>query len=88
VREGEIIYMLPEASRLKAEQIGLAFLWQKAVILRFGDLKATNEAINLGVLWEFSVLNAKLYTNNIRFRRCFKCQSYINHSAWFCKGLI
>jgi hypothetical protein len=27
VREGEIIYMLPEASLFKAEQIGLAFLW-------------------------------------------------------------
>jgi hypothetical protein len=45
----------------------------KAIILRFGDLKAANKAINLDVLWESSVLNAKLYTNNIRSRRCFKC---------------
>jgi hypothetical protein len=45
----------------------------KAVILRFGDSKAANEAIDLGVLWESSVLNAELYTNSIRSRRCFKC---------------
>jgi hypothetical protein len=28
MKEGEIIYMLPEASRPKAGQIGLAFPWQ------------------------------------------------------------
>jgi hypothetical protein len=59
----------------------------EAVILGFGDSKAANKAINLGVFWESSVLNAELYTNSIRSRRCFKCQSYTNHSAWFCKGL-
>jgi hypothetical protein len=34
VREGEIIYMLPEASRPKAGQIGLAFPWQTASFTR------------------------------------------------------
>jgi hypothetical protein len=45
----------------------------EAVILGFGDLKAANEAIDQGVLWESSVLNAELYSNSIRFRRGFKC---------------
>jgi hypothetical protein len=57
------------------------------VIFGFGDFKVANKAINLGVLWKSSVLNVKLYTNNIRFKRCFKCQSYTNHSARFYKGL-
>ena len=58
----------------------------EAVILGFSDPKAANEAIDQGVLWESSVLNAEPYTNSIRSRRCFKCQSYSNHSARFCRG--
>jgi hypothetical protein len=33
----------------------------EAVIFGFGDLKAANEAIDLGVLWESSALNAEQY---------------------------
>lgn len=58
----------------------------EAVILGFSDPKAANEAIDQGVRWESSVLSAEPYTNSIRSRRCFKCQSYSNHSARFCKG--
>ena len=58
----------------------------EAVILGFSDPTAANEAIDQGVLWESSVLNTEPYTNSIRPRRCFKCQSYSNHSARFCRG--
>ncbi len=58
----------------------------EAVILGFSDPKSANEAIDRGVLWESSVLNAEPYTSSIRSRRCFKCQSYANHSARFCRS--
>jgi hypothetical protein len=58
----------------------------EAVILGFSDPKSANQAIDQGVLWESSVLNAEPYTNGIRSRRCFKCQSYANHSARFCRS--
>ena len=58
----------------------------EAVILGFSDLKSANQAIDQGVLWEESVLYAEPYTNSIRLRRCFKCQSYANHTARFCRS--
>ena len=58
----------------------------EAVILGFSDPKAANEAIDQGVLWELSVLNAEPYTNSIRLRRCFKYQNYLNHLARFYRG--
>jgi hypothetical protein len=48
VKEGEIIYMLPEASRLKAGQIGLAFPWHTS----------SNQHVNIS----FSTLTAAVPT--------------------------
>ncbi len=58
----------------------------EAVILGFSDPKSANQTIDQGVLWKASVLYAEPYISGIRSRRCFKCQSYANHSARFCKS--
>ncbi len=44
----------------------------EAVILGFSNSKSANEAINQGVLWKLSILNAEPYTNSIRSRHYFK----------------
>jgi hypothetical protein len=56
----------------------------KAAILGLDDPIAANAAIEAGILWEASVLNAEPFTKEIRSSRCFKCQSYANHTARFC----
>jgi hypothetical protein len=58
----------------------------EAVVLGFEGPAAANAVIESGVLWDSSVLNAEPYTNEIRSRHCFNCQSYTNYSARFCRS--
>jgi hypothetical protein len=58
----------------------------EAVILGFASPQAANAAIEAGVLWEASVLNAEPFTKSVRLARCFQCQSYSGHTARFCRS--
>jgi hypothetical protein len=53
----------------------------ESVILGFSGAKAANQAIELGVIWEDSLLSAEPYNSEIRSTRCYNCLSYSNHSA-------
>jgi hypothetical protein len=54
------------------------------VILGFSLPQEANAAIEAGVLWESSVLNAEPYSKSVRLERCFQCRSYTGHTARFC----
>jgi hypothetical protein len=58
----------------------------EAVILGLEDPLAANSVIESGILWEASVLNAEPFTKEIRSSRCFKCQSYTNHTTRLCRS--
>ena len=59
----------------------------EAVILEFEEASAANTAIETGILWGASVLNAEPFVKEIRSQCCFKCQSYSNHNAKFCRNV-
>ena len=58
----------------------------EAVILGFDEASAANSVIEVGILWEASVLNVEPFLREIRSQRCFNCQSYSNHNAKFCRS--
>lgn len=57
----------------------------EAVILGSEDAPAADAVIDVSILWGASVLNAEPIFKEIWSRRCFKYQSYSNHSAKFCR---
>jgi hypothetical protein len=50
----------------------------EAVILGFDTASAANTAIEAGIMWGASILNAEPFLKEIRSQRCFKCQSYLD----------
>jgi hypothetical protein len=58
----------------------------EAVILGFDEASAANAATEAGIIWGASVLNAEPFLKEIRSQHYFKCQSYSNHNAKFCRN--
>ena len=49
-------------------------------------MSAANQAIEQGIVWEDSLLNAEPYNSEVRSTRCYNCLSYTTHIAKYCRS--
>jgi hypothetical protein len=49
---------------------------RSAIVAEFTKPQHANKAIEMGTIWDSTMLNAELYDRSARVRQCFNCQQY------------
>jgi hypothetical protein len=49
---------------------------RSAIVVEFTKPQHANQAIEMGTIWNSTMLNAELYDRSARVRQCFNCQQY------------